>query len=81
MEIKNTDIKYILIETFIGGEYCCGIAAVIDSDPFLTIIDHVTDIYRDKKKCLKLLICATTSSSIRSLCAILFMILSDAVPY
>lgn len=53
INMKYSEIKYILIETFIGDDRCYGIAAIVDSDSFPTIIDHVIDIYRDKKQMLE----------------------------
>lgn len=48
MQIKCSDVEYVLLETDIGGSRCFGVAAVISFDSYPTVIDHVIDISRNR---------------------------------
>lgn len=52
MQIKCSDVEYVLLETYIGGSRCFGVAAVNRSDSYPTVIDHVIDISRSREHML-----------------------------
>jgi len=48
VQIICSDVEYVLLEPEIGGSRCYGVASVISSDSFPTVIDHVIDISRNR---------------------------------
>ena len=48
VQIICYDVEYVLLEPEIAGSRCYGVASVISSDSFPTVIDHVIDISRNR---------------------------------
>ena len=55
MKMMCSEVKYVLLETEIGDSRCYGIAAVIFTDQFPTVIDHIIDVCRDREHMLEVI--------------------------